>query len=246
MRMSRESEAASRDDLVIRHVGLVKSLARRLAQRVPSHVEVSDLVSVGVIGLIDAAGRYRPATGVPFEAFARRRVQGAMLDSLRDLDWAPRSLRRLRRRIEDAVARCRQELGREPEDEEIGAALDLSAEEYARALDQVRGLEVAQVKELDGVGPNGTPLLDVCIDPSEAPDVRLERSELRRHLAAALLALPQRERLILSLHYEEELNLAEIGEVLGVTESRISQLRTLALGRLRASLRAALAPTEAR
>src|SRR6478735_11911350 len=121
-------EAANemRDRLVMEHVGLVKTLAQRLAQRLPSQVEISDLISVGVLGLIDAAARYKPTLGVPFDAFARRRVQGAMLDSLRDLDWAPRSLRRLRRDVDAAIAASRRRLGREPEEADIAAELSLS------------------------------------------------------------------------------------------------------------------------
>ena len=112
--MTPQASYMDRDQLVIAHVGLVKAMAHRLAQRLPSQVEMTDLISVGVMGLIDAAGRYKPSTGVPFDAFARRRVQGAMLDALRDLDWAPRSLRRMRRELDGAVAKLRAELKREP------------------------------------------------------------------------------------------------------------------------------------
>src|SRR5690606_40506168 len=118
--------------------GLVKALAQRLVQRLPSQVEVSDLISVGVLGLMDAATRYRPSTGVPFDAFARRRVQGAMLDALRDLDWAPRSLRKLRRDLDTAIARLRHDLGREPTVDVIAGAMNLSEPAYERAPDQVR------------------------------------------------------------------------------------------------------------
>src|SRR6266540_2485007 len=117
--MAVETDVSERNQLVMQHVGLVKALAHRLAQRLPSQVEMHDLISVGVLGLIDAAGRYRPSMGVPFDAFARRRVQGAMLDALRDLDWAPRSLRKLRRDLDAAVARLRHELGKEPDETQI-------------------------------------------------------------------------------------------------------------------------------
>jgi RNA polymerase sigma factor for flagellar operon FliA len=230
----------TRDQLVMDHVGLVKSLAQRLAQRLPAQVEMTDLISVGVLGLIDAATRYKPSTGVPFDAFARRRVQGAMLDALRDLDWAPRSLRKLRRDLDAAVARLRHDLSREPEDAEIAAAMGLSMKEYERALDQVRTLELGALRQLDAPTPEGTSLIELCIDPGEGPEARLERSELRAHLARALTTLPDRERQILALYYEEELTMAEIGEVIGVCESRVSQLRSLALSRLRTSLRDAL------
>jgi RNA polymerase sigma factor for flagellar operon FliA len=237
---------AERDRLVINHVGLVKAMAHRLAQRLPSQVEMTDLISVGVLGLIDAAGRYRPSMGVPFDAFARRRVQGAMLDALRDLDWAPRSLRRMRRDLDATVARLRHDLAREPEESEIASAMALSPEEYAKVLDQVRSLELGAIRQLDATGEDGTPLLELCMDPEEGPDAQLERAELRRLLAKALMELPERERQILALYYEEEMTMAEIGEVIGVCESRVSQLRSLALSRLRTSMRASLGRPEKR
>ena len=229
-----------RDQLVLEHVGLVKTLAQRLVQRLPAQVEVSDLISVGVLGLIDAATRYKPSTGVPFDAFARRRVQGAMLDALRDLDWAPRSLRKMRRDLDGAIARLRHELARDPDDDEIAAAMNLSQAEYGRVLDQVRSLELGAMRQLDAPNQDGLSLIELCIDPDEGPEARLERSELREHLTGALTQLPDRERQILALYYEEELTMAEIGAVIGVCESRVSQLRSLALSRLRVSLRESL------
>src|SRR5215207_7944830 len=131
-----------RDRLVMEHVGLVKTLAQRLAQRLPSQVEISDLISVGVLGLIDAAARYKPTLGVPFDAFARRRVQGAMLDSLRELDWVPRSLRRMRRDVDSAVGSLRRKLAREPEEKEIAAEMGVSMAEYEKTLEQLRMLDI--------------------------------------------------------------------------------------------------------
>ena len=240
MTATEASTSVDRDQLVINHVGLVKVMAHRLAQRLPSQVEMSDLISVGVLGLIDAAGRYRPAMGVPFDAFARRRVQGAMLDALRDLDWAPRSLRRMRRDIDGATAQLRHQLRREPTEDEIAGAMSMTTVEYEQALDQIRTLELGAVRQLDATGEDGTPLLELCLDPEEGPDVQLERTELKRLLAKALLELPERERHILALYYEEEMTMAEIGAVIGVCESRVSQLRSLALSRLRGSLRGTL------
>lgn len=235
-----------RDALVIEHVGLVKAMARRLAQRLPTQVEMGDLVSVGMMGLIDAAGRYRPGTGVPFDAFARRRVHGAMLDALRDLDWAPRSLRRMRRELDGAVATLRSDLRREPTEDEIAGHMQMSAGEYAKAVDQVRTLDMGAIRQLDATGDDGQPLLELCIDPDEGPDVRLARKELRGLLAKAILDLPERERQILALYYEEEMTMAEIGAVIGVCESRVSQLRSLAISRLRTGLKARLDRHEAR
>jgi RNA polymerase sigma factor for flagellar operon FliA len=224
-----------RDRLVMAHLPLVKILAQRLSQRLPSQVEFSELISVGVLGLIEAANRYEPSLGVPFEAFARRRIHGAMLDSLRSLDWAPRSMRRLRREMDGAIARLRADLGREPLEDEIATALKMTAAEFERALEQLRILEAATIRPLE-TGADGESILDVAIDPGDGPAAQFERGELRRRLAAAIQVLPDRERKILALSYEHELTLAEISKVLGVSESRVCQLRSLAVSRLRSAL----------
>jgi RNA polymerase sigma factor for flagellar operon FliA len=237
--------ASERDRLVMEHVPLVKTMAQRLAQRLPSQVEVSDLVSVGVLGLIDAAGRYKPASGVPFDAFARRRVQGAMLDSLRELDWAPRSLRRLRRDVDNAVGSLRRKLGREPEEKEIAAEMGVSVPEYEKTLEQLRMLDIGAIRSLDAPTEDGTSRIELCVDPGEGVAQQLERKELKLHLARAIEQLPERERQILALYFEEELTLAEIGQVIGVGESRVSQLRSLALSRLRTLLRESLGNDQA-
>jgi RNA polymerase sigma factor for flagellar operon FliA len=234
-------QRTDRDALVLQHAGLVKALAQRLARRLPAQVELADLVSVGMLGLIDAATRYKASTGVPFDAFARQRVQGAMLDALRDLDWAPRSLRKMRRDLDSAVARLRHALKREPNDAEIADGLNMSEIEYDRLLDQVKSLELGALRCLDATNYEGTCLLELVIDPDEGPEVRLERSELRGYLAKALSELPDRERQLLALYYEEELTMAEVGAVIGICESRVSQLRSVALSRLRVSLRESLA-----
>ena len=226
----------TRDQLVMAHVDLVKSMAHRLRRRLPSQVELSELVSVGVMGLIDAASRYQPSLGVPFDAFARRRIQGAMLDALRGLDSVPRSQRKLQRQAEDAIGRLRHTLGREPEPAEIAAAMDVPLEVYERMLDEVRTVEVGAARGVDE-GGESIPFVELAIDPEVGPYVQLERRELRRRLAEALKCLPERERLILSLSYVQELTLAEIGRVLGVGESRVSQLRTQAVLRLRSMMR---------
>jgi RNA polymerase sigma factor for flagellar operon FliA len=199
---------------------------------------MSELLSVGVLGLIDAAARYNASLGVPFDAFARRRVHGAMLDSLRGLDWAPRSLRKKRRDMDASIAQLRHELGREPEAAEIAAALNLSEQDYDKTLDQLRSADLATIRQASPLEGRG--LLDVAIDSSEGPYARIERLELRAHLATAIAQLPERERHILALYFEEELTLAEIGAVIGVGESRVSQLRTQAIARLRSLLHASL------
>jgi RNA polymerase sigma factor FliA len=240
----RTADHETRDHLVMAHVDLVKTLAHRLRRRLPSHVELSELVSVGVLGLIEAASRYQPSLGVPFDAFARRRIQGAMLDALRGLDWVPRSVRRTQRRAEDAIARLRRSLGREPDIDEIAADLGITVEQYDRMLDDLRTAELAVAKAFDDEG-GATSLIDLAIDGHDGPYVRLERLELRRRLADSLAQLPERERQILSLSYVNEMTLAEIGQVFGIGESRVSQLRTQAVMRLRSLLRPWLSPVEA-
>jgi RNA polymerase sigma factor for flagellar operon FliA len=238
-----ETPVDVRNELVLAHVGLVKILAARVSRRVPAQVEVNELIGVGMVGLVDAARRYEPSLGVPFEAFARRRIHGAMLDALRGLDWAPRSVRKMRRDVDGAIAALRHRLQRAPQEEEIAAALNVSTAEYGRMLDQMRAVDLATVRQIEAGRADG-PTLDVAIDPGEGPYAQLERAELRRHLAEAIGELPPRERQILSLYYEKELTLAEIGAVIGVGESRVSQLRTQAVARLRATLRATLQMTE--
>ena len=234
------SRTEARDELVMDNIGLVRNLAQRLAQRLPSQVSLEDLVSAGALGLIEAASRYKPSLGVPFQAFARRRIHGAMLDALRDLDWAPRSLRRLRRDVDSAIATVRARTGKEPDEADIAAELDMTPEQYERATEQLRTWELAAARELDAPSADGTPLIEFCIDPGENAFQTIERNELRGHLAHAIAELPDRERHILALYYEEEMTLAEIGEAIGVCESRVCQLRGVAVARLRTLLRTAL------
>ncbi len=233
-------DTQQRDALVIAHVDLVKTMASRLGRRLPSQVEMSELVSVGVMGLIDAATRYRPSLGVPFDAFARRRIHGAMLDALRGLDWVPRSVRKLQRDVDEAMSKLRHTLGREPEAAEIALTLGKPVEEYEAMLDDLRSAELAVVRRAGGDGDGGS-LLDVAVDGGAGPYTQLERQELRAELARALGELPERERHILALYYEQELTLAEIGRVIGVGESRVSQLRTQAIARLRSLMQPWLA-----
>ena len=233
-------DAANR--LVLDHVELVRTLAARLAHRIPSHIEFNELVSVGMMGLVEAARRFQPAMGVPFDAFARRRVHGAMVDSLRGMDWAPRSVRRMRREVDAAIARVRHELRREPTEQDMAVALNVSEDDYRKMLDQIRAVDLATLRQLES--PDDHPLLEVAIESDEGPHARLERAELREHLGRALMQIPERERQILSLYYEHELTLAEIGEVIGVGESRVSQIRTQAIARLRVSLRESLQLSE--
>jgi RNA polymerase sigma factor FliA len=229
-------DLAARDALVLKHLDLVRALAGQIGRRLPSHVDRTELVSVGTLGLIDAAQRYQPALGVPFDAFARRRIHGAMLDALRRLDRAPRSVRRRQRDLDRTLNDLRHRLGREPAEPEIAAALGISVGQYDSMLDDLSAADLA-VTRRGTAGDDGGQLLDLAVDHEHGPYAQLERRELAAHLARALTELPARERHILALSYREELTLAEIGEVIGVGESRVCQLRTQAIARLRARLR---------
>ena len=224
-----------RDELVMAHIDLVRALAGQVGRRLPSHVERSELVSVGLMGLLDAAERYQPAMGVPFDAFARRRIHGAILDALRRLDRAPRSVRRLKRNLDRTLNELRHRLGREPIEAEIAASLGVSIEEYDRMLDDLSVADLSVPRGSAADDPDR--LLRLAVDGEVSPHAQLEHRELLAHLAEAIGELPARERQILALSYREDLTLAEIGAVVGVGESRVCQLRTQAIARLRSRLR---------
>jgi RNA polymerase sigma factor for flagellar operon FliA len=230
---------AERDRLVVNHLGLVKKVAVGLVRRLPAQVEMNELIGEGVVGLLDAARRYKPASGVPFEAFAARRVRGSMLDALRAVDTASRRTRRLERGMKTAKTGLRQTLGRDPQDKELADAMGLTGQAFARARKQVERAEsMGFVTFEEAFGDDQRALAKAIGYVEDGPDVELERSEVRAQLAEALAELPERERRVLALYYEEELTMAEIARVLDLSESRISQLRSLALSRLRTYLRA--------
>ncbi len=237
---NKEVTTQARNQLVIEHVDVVRSTATRLARRLPPSVEKTDLISIGMLGLIDAAGRYRPWLGVPFDAFARRRVLGAMLDELRSLDRASRSVRRLSREHESTVARLRAELGREPTDDEAAEAMDMSPAVYQKSMEQLREVEGGVMRELDVTDEQGEPLIALRVGADQQPDAQLERTEMRHLVSDALTCLPERERKILTLYYEKEQTLKEISVVIGVCESRVSQLRAHAVSRMRTYLTSTL------
>ena len=220
--------------IILRYTDMVKHMAVRIAARLPAHIGSEDLFGAGIIGLMDALEKFNPLQGIPFEAYARTRVRGAILDEIRAMDWVPRSLRQKAHDIERAMTRLERALGRAPEDEEVAEALGVSLPEYFRLLDGVTGISVVPRELQEGICEEDETAL--AHPRSDEPFQRIHRQELRRELAEGIRGLPERERLVLSLYSEEELTMREIGEVLGCTESRVSQIHTKAVLKLRLRL----------
>ncbi|MDR0577871.1 MAG: RNA polymerase sigma factor FliA [Candidatus Accumulibacter sp.] len=224
-----------KDHLVQHFAPLVKRIAYHTMARLPSSVQIDDLVQNGMIGLLDAIDRFEAGMGAQFETYAAQRVRGAMLDGLRENDWLPRSLRREMRQIELAIARLEQEFGRPPTENELAAALGVSMDEYQRMLLDVRGHQVISFEDL--AHEDGEDFLERHFaDDEEDPARILEDETLRKLLVQGVEELPEREKLMMSLYYEQDLTLREIGEVMNVTESRVSQLHSQAVARLRARI----------
>jgi RNA polymerase sigma factor for flagellar operon FliA len=215
----------------------VRLIARRIQERLPESVTLEDLVSTGVIGLISAIDNFDPAHNVKLKTYAEYKIRGAILDSLRGLDWAPRQKRRKAKQIEAAISLAEQRLKRSPTEDEVARELEISLEEYHEWLVEIRGLNIAS---LEYAGPDqGKDLLHYIPDGDEKlPSTLLERSELERLLAEGIDEIPEIERTVLSLYYHEELTLREIAQVVKLHESRISQLKSQAIMRLRVRLAA--------
>jgi RNA polymerase sigma factor FliA len=246
-RYKQAPDQATRDRLILTYAPLVKYVAGRLGSGLPSHVDESDLVSYGLLGLIDAIERYDPDRDVKFETYAIQRIRGAIIDELRSMDWVPRSVRSRARDIEKAIMQLESQLLRAPTDEEIAKKLGVSEEELDGALLEISRSSIAALDELWS-SPTGSgdavALVDTIEDPhSVEPGGEIEKTELKELIGESIASLPEREKLVITLYYYEELTLREIGEVLGVTESRVSQLHTKAILRLKARLAGAQSRT---
>ncbi len=239
-RCKEDGDERARERLVVAYSPLVKYVAGRMASGLPSHVEESDLISYGLLGLIGAIERYDPEREIKFETFAVSRIKGAIIDELRSLDWVPRSVRSRAREIEKAHSKLENQLQRAPSEEEMAEKLGLTIEEFRSALLEIANSSVLALDDLWTVAdPSGgkVSLLDTLRDPNAVdPQEQLDAAEFKDRLADAIEALPDRERLVIALYYYENLTLREIGEVLGVTESRVSQLHTKAVLGLRSHL----------
>lgn len=240
-----------RDQLIVLYSPLVKYVAARVAVGLPQHVDSADLVSYGIIGLIDAIDRYDPVRKVKFETYAIPRIRGAIIDELRAIDWVPRSVRAKARALEQAYATLEATLLRTPTDAEVAAELDISEKELQDILRQLSFVGVAALDEVFAVGGERgqrATLGDTIPDATPGPAAMFDEKESKEILAQAIMHLGDRERTVLSLYYYEGLTLAEIGEILGVTESRVCQIHTKAVLQLRARLseRGTDATTESR
>ncbi|MDX9844253.1 MAG: RNA polymerase sigma factor FliA [Aquabacterium sp.] len=216
---------------------LVRRLAHQMMAKLPANVEVDDLIQVGMIGLADALSRFDPAQGVQIETFATQRIRGAMLDELRGADWLSRGSRKQQRDIEKAVHRLEQRLGRAPHESEIAAEMGLSLDDYQDMLGKVRGTQLIYLEDMSGDEGDHDFLDRHVADNGSDPQRLLQDDRMRHALVEAIKKLPEREQLVMSLYYEEDMNLKEIAAVLGVTESRVCQLHSQSIARLRVKLR---------
>ena len=235
-------DQAVRDRLILTYAPLVKYVAGRLGSGLPAHVDENDLVSYGLLGLIGAIERFDPDRDIKFETYAIARVKGSIIDELRAMDWVPRSVRSRSRDIERAIGELERKLHRAPTDEEISEKLGITTDDLNDSLSEIGRSSIAALDELWTVssssgGGDQVALIDT-IEDTEAPDPQgsLSQTEMKEAVGEAIARLPEREKLVVTLYYYEELTLREIGEVLGVTESRVSQLHTKAILRLKARL----------
>jgi RNA polymerase sigma factor for flagellar operon FliA len=232
-------DPASRDRLILTFAPLVKYVAGRMNSHLPAHVEESDLISYGLMGLIGAVERYDPGRQVKFETYAVTRIKGAIIDELRSLDWVPRSVRARSREIERKATELEHKLQRAPTDEELAEALGMEMDDFHAAITQISNSSIIALDETWSVSSGGESLslIDTITDqrPSNPSDL-LDVTELRDTLTDAIARLPEREKIVIALYYYDGLTLREIGEVLGVTESRVSQLHTKAILRLKGRL----------
>jgi RNA polymerase sigma factor for flagellar operon FliA len=223
--------------VLLEHLPIVRFLARRIHERLPQHVDIEDLVSAGVVGLMDAFAKFDPTKKVQFRSYAQFRIRGAILDSLRTLDWSPRELRRKGRAVEEAIRVMTARLGRAPGENEVAAEMGLSLDEYQQLLGDLKGLEIGTLHVERNENSGEEELAYVPGKPEDDPLFHCLRGELEERLTGAIAHLPDRERLVMTLYYYEEMTMREIGLALGVVESRVSQVHASAVVHLRSALR---------
>jgi RNA polymerase sigma factor for flagellar operon FliA len=222
-----------RERLIIEHLPQVRLIARKIHERLPDTIAFEDLLSAGVIGLINAIDHFDPRQNVKLRTYAEFRIRGAILDSLRDTDWAPRMKRRLAREMEAAVNRAEQRLGRSPEEAEIAAELRLTVEQYRERLNELAALDIGELEFSRDEGDAPVLLKYVAAPDDASPAQQLERAELERLIASSIDGIPKTEKTVLGLYYQEEMTLKEIGEIMGLHYSRVSQIKSQAILRVR-------------
>lgn len=227
---------ADEERVLLEHLPVVRFLARRIHERLPQHVDMEDLLSAGVVGLMDAFAKFDPAKKVQFRSYAQFRIRGAILDSLRTLDWSPRELRRKGRAVEEAIRTLTSRLGRAPSESETAAELGVRLEAYQQLLGDLKGLEIGTLHLERNEDSGEEELAYLQGSPEEDPLYRCLRGEMAERLTTAIQNLPERERLVMTLYYYEEMTMREIGLALGVVESRVSQIHASAVLHLRAAL----------
>jgi len=228
---------SNRNQLLLQYAPLVKKLAHLMRAKLPPSVEVDDLVQAGMIGLLDAVNRYEENHGAQFETYAVQRVRGAMLDELRGNDWMPRNMRQNMRKIEVAMTELQQQLGRPPAESEVAAHMKITLAAYQEMLADAGGYQLVYYEDFHDGDSNDHFLDRYCADISDDPLQALMNTGFRSAVIEAIEALPQREQILMGLYYEQEMNLKEIGAVMGVSESRVCQLHSQAIARMRARLR---------
>jgi len=245
MRDAREKQgeipADLKEQIVLEHSPLIRYIVNRIAVRLPSHIDLDDLYNTGVIGLMDAIDKYDHEKNCKFKTYAEFRIKGAILDQLRSLDWVPRSVRQKSRKLEKAYGEVEQRLGRSATEEEVADSLGLEIDKFHALLNQVRGISLVNLEEIRGNGQDGDrsgTFADIIEDVhAENPFASLKLLETKHVISDTIGTLPEKERLVISLYYYEDLNMKEIGNILGITESRVCQIHTKSVMRLRAKLK---------
>jgi len=234
--INRADLTAEEERVLLEHLPIVRFLARRIHERLPQHVDIDDLFSAGVVGLMDAFAKFDPAKKVQFRSYAQFRIRGAILDSLRTLDWSPRELRRKGRAVEEAIRTLTSRLGRAPSESEVAAELGSTLDAYQQLLGDLKGLEIGTLHLERNEDSGEEELAYIPGRPEEDPLFRCLRGEMEERLTGAIQDLPERERLVMTLYYYEEMTMREIGMALGVVESRVSQIHASAVLHLRSAL----------
>lgn len=231
-----DETAQEREALVLQHLPQVRLIAKRIHDRLPSYISLDDLISSGVVGLLAAIDNFDPSLNVQLNTYAERKIRGAILDGLREMDWAPRETRKRSKLIEAAIHKAKQRIGQEPSEEDIAGELGIPLAEYHKWLAEVQSIGLERLEFAPSDHPGAELLNFLSDDPEQQPSRLMERSELERILTLAIDRMPKMERTVLSLYYFDELNLREIAEVVGMHLSRIAQLRAQAILRLRSHL----------